>query len=106
MAISLVLRLDFSNLCYGTPASPEEFVEECLGRAADTVVERVVRSVADIDRIWFRDCRTGQTGATFPTSMACWPTCKPSPTTPTTFAIATLSVRLWSRPATASACSS
>ena len=24
MAISLVLRLDFSNLCYGTPASPEE----------------------------------------------------------------------------------
>lgn len=59
VATFLVLRPYFSNLRYGKPASPEEFVQEYLDRAADPTVEGAVGSVADIDRIWLREFPNG-----------------------------------------------
>jgi hypothetical protein len=59
VALFLVLRPYFSNLRHGKPASPEKFVEEFLGRAADPAVEGSIHSVADIDRIWSRDFPNG-----------------------------------------------
>jgi hypothetical protein len=55
VALFLVLRPYFSNLRYGKPSSPNDYVADFLDRADAPALEGTIDSVADIDRIWQRD---------------------------------------------------
>lgn len=52
IALQQILNPYFSNLRFGKPASPENFVEEYLKRAAYVNLQDSIKNVADVDRYW------------------------------------------------------
>jgi hypothetical protein len=52
VALAQILNPYFSNLRFGRPASPENFVREYLGRARFVGQQEHFKTVADVDRSW------------------------------------------------------
>ena len=55
IALKEILNPYFSNLRFGKPDSPEQYVEQYLNRASWLGIQDQFKSVQDIDRIWKRD---------------------------------------------------
>ena len=55
IALKEILTPYFSNLRFGKPDSPEQYVEQYLNRASWLGIQDQFKSVQDIDRIWKRD---------------------------------------------------
>ena len=52
IALSQILNPYFSNMRFGKPANPENFVEPYLKRAANVGLQNQIKTVADVDRTW------------------------------------------------------
>jgi hypothetical protein len=52
VALAQILNPYFSNLRFGKPASPEQFIQEYLPRARFVGQEGNFKTVADVDRYW------------------------------------------------------
>jgi hypothetical protein len=55
VALFVVLTPYFSQLRFGKPASPDDFVAGYLHRATAPELEGTLHTVADVDRLWARD---------------------------------------------------
>jgi len=52
IALQQILNPYFSNLRFGKPASPEDFIKTYLKRAAYVNLQDSIREVSDVDRYW------------------------------------------------------
>lgn len=52
IALSQILNPYFSQLRFGKPASPEDFISPYLKRAANVGLQDSIKTTQDIDRIW------------------------------------------------------
>ena len=52
IALSQILNPYFSNMRFGKPANPEDYIAGYLKRAANVGMEKEIKSVTDVDRLW------------------------------------------------------